>query len=349
LTEAIALAKMMAASEIVPKDYQKKPANIIVAIQFGAEIGLPPMQSLQSVSVINGRPALWGDGALALVQGHPDFEDIQESTEGTVSTCIVKRKGRSPVIRKFSDEDAARAGLLTKGPWMQYRGRMRQMRARGFALRDSFADVLKGISIAEEAMDIPTDTSPAKQQRESMTFDVANLQASEQPNRGHEDTGLGKQDGGKADQPPAKEAPAMCSECRQIGGHKADCKYIVRAEQDRLTSKPTTKQVYAVTAVEKKTSKKHGDYVLVTAVPTGENQASGFLYVWRKSLHEYFLSRDYAHPLPILAEISEQEKDGKKFLAIEHLFELGGVSFVNDQPAEDAELTGASLFGSEED
>src|ERR1035438_4072987 len=67
LTEAIALAKMMAQSEIVPRDYQKKPANIIVAIQFGAEIGLPPMQALQSVSVINGRPALWGDRALALV------------------------------------------------------------------------------------------------------------------------------------------------------------------------------------------------------------------------------------------------------------------------------------------
>lgn len=348
LTEAIALAKMMAASEIVPKDYQKKPANIIVAIQFGAEIGLPPMQSLQSVSVINGRPALWGDGALALVQGHPDFEDIQETTEGTVATCIVKRKGRSPVCRKFSDEDAAKAGLLNKGPWMQYRNRMRQMRARGFALRDSFADVLKGISIAEEAMDIPTDTSQAKQQRESMTFDMSNLQSSSEPNRGHDDTGLeGQKNGKKPDQPPAKEEPAMCSECRLIGSHKPDCKFAVATEQDRLTSKPTAKSVYVVTKVDKKVSKKQGEYLFVSV--TAPDNKQGALYVWHKGLHEHFLAHDYSKPVPMMCEVSEQSKDGKVFYQIEHLLELAGQVFVDDKPAEVAVADpGEYLFGSEE-
>lgn len=350
LTEAIALAKMMAASEMVPNCYRKKPADILVAIQFGSEVGLAPMQSLQSISVINGHPALWGDGALALVQGHPDFEDIIETTTGTVATCIVKRRGRTPVTRTFSDEDAQRAQLLGKGPWTQYRFRMRQMRARGFALRDSFADVLKGISIAEEAMDIPTDTSGAKQQREAMAFDVQNLQPSSEPNRGHDDTGLERKNGkvidAKPDQAPAKEAPAMCGNCGLIGKHAPDCKY---ATQDDKTSKPMNKAMYLIEAAEKKVSKKQGDYVVLTVM--GQDGTKGKLYVWDKKIHQPFLEQDYSTPVPAIMEVSEKETpDKKKFVEVEHLIELGAQKFVNDQPAESgmAEEVGESLFGSEE-
>ena len=301
LTEAIALAKMMAASGMVPQCYQKKPADILVAIQFGSEVGLAPMQSLQSVSVINGRPSLWGDAALALVQGHPDFEDIIESGEDQKSArCVVKRKGRTPVDRKFTVEDAARAGLLSKGPWVQYRNRMLQMRARGFALRDSFADVLKGISIAEESMDLPTDTSPAKQQREAMTFDVTNLSSSPEPNRGHEDTGLeknGKFLENKVEQKPAKEEPTMCSECREIGKHKPDCKFAAKAEQDAKTSKPTAKNAYLVTGAAAKKSKKQGDYMTL-AVKT--NAGDGLLYIWHKSIASIFAGQDTRNRLRLL-------------------------------------------------
>ena len=336
LTEAIALAKMMAASEIVPKDYQKKPANIIVAIQFGAEIGLPPMQSLQSVSVINGRPALWGDGALALVQGHPDFEDIQETTEGTVATCIVKRRGRSPVMRKFSDEDAAKAGLLNKGPWTQYRNRMRQMRARGFALRDSFADVLKGISLAEEAMDIPTDTSQAKTQRESMTLDIANLQPSSEPNRGHEDTGLARNASPKLDkdeqvQSPAKEGPTMCSECRKMlnpdgSGHADDCALKAKAEQDAKTSKPTEKILVQVIG-----KKSVGKCKLVLK-STDEAGKSLDLFVWHDKTLRPELEK-ISQKTNCVFEVSTSTKDGKQFKCVEHILAIGSQTYVNDLPA----------------
>jgi hypothetical protein len=344
LTEAIALAKMMAASDMVPRDYQKKPANILVAIQFGSEIGLAPMQSLQSVSVINGRPSLWGDAALALCQSHPDFEDILETTEGTVAVCIVKRKGRTPVKRTFSDEDAARAGLLTKGPWTQYRFRMRQMRARGFALRDSFADVLKGISIAEESMDLPVDTSQAKKTREELSLDTSILSPSSEPNRGHEDTGLnGKTVNAKPEQPPAKETPALCNECRQTGSHSSDCKFAVKAEQDKRTAQ-FTRAAYMLQKVEAKTSKKHGKYLYLEVVT---NAGTGTLYVWRTTLHEHFTALDLSKPAPMIADVSQQEKDGKKFIEVEHLVELAGRAFVDDRPAEVGEPE-EGLFGSEE-
>src|SRR6266478_3926901 len=72
LTEAIALSKLIAGSDLAPKDFKGKPANVLIAMQMGAEVGLAPMQSLQNIAVINGRPSLWGDAALGVVQVHPD-------------------------------------------------------------------------------------------------------------------------------------------------------------------------------------------------------------------------------------------------------------------------------------
>jgi hypothetical protein len=76
---------------------------------------------------------------------------------------VAKRKNRTEVISKYSVEDAKRAGLWNKqGPWTQYPKRMLQMRARGFALRDAFPDVLKGLITVEEAQDYPEDTAVAQ-------------------------------------------------------------------------------------------------------------------------------------------------------------------------------------------
>jgi uncharacterized protein (DUF3820 family) len=160
--DVLRFAEMLAKSDMVPKDYKGKPGNIMAAVQMGAELGLAPMQSLQNIAVINGRPGVWGDALLALVQAHPECEDVIEEkpTSTTPAVCTVKRRGRSPVTQTFSVEDAKRARLWGKqGPWTEYPQRMLQLRARAFALRDSFADVLRGIGMAEELQDIPAKAS----------------------------------------------------------------------------------------------------------------------------------------------------------------------------------------------
>jgi hypothetical protein len=162
--EAMRFGKMLASSQFAPKDFQNKPESCILAIQHGAEIGLGPMQSIQSVAVINGRPSIWGDAALALVMGSPVCEYVKESVAGDgdkmVAVCETKRRGYpAPSVTQFSVADAVRAGLWGKsGPWTQYPKRMLQLRARGFALRDAFPDVLKGLVTAEEAQDYQTST-----------------------------------------------------------------------------------------------------------------------------------------------------------------------------------------------
>lgn len=131
---------------------------MLVAFQMGAELGLRPLQALQNIAVINGRPCLWGDAMLALVTGHPEFVDIHEEIGDDRATCTVKRRNRTAVTRSFTMADAKKAGLADKaGPWQQYPRRMLQMRARGFALRDAFPDALRGIVSAEEARDMPPE------------------------------------------------------------------------------------------------------------------------------------------------------------------------------------------------
>lgn len=152
--ELMEWAKLVAHSGMVPKDYNGNPGAVLVSIQMGAELGLKPLQSLQNIANINGRPSIWGDAAWALVTSHPDCVNAREECDGSKATCTIHRRGRDPVVRSFTADDAKRAGLWGKqGPWTNYPQRMLQMRARSWAARDAFADVLKGISMVEEARD----------------------------------------------------------------------------------------------------------------------------------------------------------------------------------------------------
>lgn len=166
--DMLRFANVVAKTDFAPKDFRGKPEACLLAIQHGAEIGLSPMQSLQNIACINGRPAIWGDAALALVMGSPACEYVRERIEGegesAVALCETKRRSQAvPVTARFSVADAKRAGLWGKsGPWTQYPARMLQLRARGFALRDGFPDVLRGLVTTEEAMDYPVvDAEPA--------------------------------------------------------------------------------------------------------------------------------------------------------------------------------------------
>jgi hypothetical protein len=164
--EARDFAQMIANSDMVPKDYKGRPGNVMVAMQWGAEIGLGPLQAMQNIAVINGRPSIWGDAALALVRGHPACVAVREGVEGEGDArhgwCEVTRKGDQPQRRSFSIGDAKKAGLWGKaGPWQQYPDRMLQLRARGFAIRDVFPDALRGVITAEEAQDMPPEPAAA--------------------------------------------------------------------------------------------------------------------------------------------------------------------------------------------
>ena len=171
VAEVYGFCELIGRAGMLPKGVTLEGA--VVATLAGARLGLDPFQAVQGVAVVNGRPALWGDAMLAVVKGSGLLEDEQVEYLPSRKECAgvrytAKRKGvRSPYIGTFSRADAERAGLWGKpGPWTQYPERMLLARARAFALRDGFADVLRGIACREEVEDAvvevqPTPTTPA--------------------------------------------------------------------------------------------------------------------------------------------------------------------------------------------
>ena len=161
--QALKISEMFAKSDLVPDNYRNKPANIFLAVSAGASLGLAPFQAMQNITVINGKPSIWGDALLAMVRNDKRCLSVKETIEGEgttrTATCSVSRlapNGETEVISSsFSMGNAQKAGLLNKKPWQSYPDRMLQMRARGFALRDAFADVIGGLITTEEAQDYP--------------------------------------------------------------------------------------------------------------------------------------------------------------------------------------------------
>jgi hypothetical protein len=173
MEKAWRLATLIVRAKMAPAGMDSVEA-VCIAILHGAEVGLPPLMSVQRIAVIGGRPTVWGDAALAIVRNSHLMEEIDERIEGTgdsrVAYCTVTRRGEQPKTSKFSVADAKQAGLwderpkvtrfnkqtrerfeaVNDSPWFKYKDRMLTMRARGYALRDNFADVLGGLYLREE-------------------------------------------------------------------------------------------------------------------------------------------------------------------------------------------------------
>jgi hypothetical protein len=152
------IARVITAAGMAPQGFDTAE-KAMVAIMHGLELGLTPMNAMQSVAVINNKPTIYGDAAIGLVRASGLLEWIKETVEGEgdamTARCVVKRKGEAePIVGEFSVADAKIAKLWGKaGPWTNYWKRMLKVRARAFALRDGFADVLKGMHIKEEVED----------------------------------------------------------------------------------------------------------------------------------------------------------------------------------------------------
>ncbi|WP_320196266.1 hypothetical protein RMR10_004430 [Agrobacterium rosae] len=152
---------------------------VTVAIMSGAELGLKPMVALRSFTVINGKPALYGDGLINVVRQSGKVAYLRTGCEvrdgQMIGWCEAKRNDTDEDKRvEFSQEDAIRAGLwqteavVTKwnkwdkkneqkpndSPWWRFPQRMLAWRAAGYCLRELFGDVLGGIRDEFEAREI---------------------------------------------------------------------------------------------------------------------------------------------------------------------------------------------------
>lgn len=156
MADVWSIAQMYHNAGMVPNGV-KSAAQLMIILTAGAELGFGPTWALKNVASFNGQAMLHSDGPVSLVLRSGLMEWQKSGFEGKTGTDAysawfeVKRKGiEHPVRREFSVGDAKAAGLWGKSIWKQYPTRMLMARARAYALRDLFADVLGGIGIVEE-------------------------------------------------------------------------------------------------------------------------------------------------------------------------------------------------------
>ena len=298
--EAVRFSKMVAASSMCPNQYRNKAQDVFLALQFGSEVGLSPMQAVQGICVVNNIPTLYGDHLLAVAMTSPDFEWHKEFWEGEGDTragvCQVKRKGHEVHEVRFTVSHAKTAKLWGKaGPWTTNPDRMLQLRARAFAIRDKFADRLKGIQMAEEAMDYQPLPEPKKVERGTMPSDIGLLTESNEPNRGHGNEGM-KQE-------------------------------VVPPEK---VSAPTTLTAFLIKSVAvKEKAKTKEPYLVVSGL--ADKNAPIVVYVWDKKFHPALIQ---STEKICIGELSAGKTGDKPFLSLDHIVEIAGKPFVSDTPAD---------------
>jgi hypothetical protein len=156
------IASVLHQARLVPPSFKTRE-QIVVALLRAIELKIPPLQAIEGMSVISGRVGLMGDLALSLVESSGLLAEkrikYSGKDENLSCTVTVGRKGREAQSYSFSVAEAKAAGIYHRSTvWQQYPKRMTYYRALGFALRDEFSDVLKGIKTIEELQDYPQST-----------------------------------------------------------------------------------------------------------------------------------------------------------------------------------------------
>jgi hypothetical protein len=165
ITELQSMAEMLAKSTLLPDALKNKPSDVVVQILAGQELGLSPLASIRGVHIVQGKPILSADTMVGLVlaSGLCEYFAQVEATASAV-TFETKRKG-SPVSQRctWTMEDAKRAGLNTKDNWRLHSRQMLSARARSELARSVYPDVLAGVYVPEEHVDVrpmaPADPS----------------------------------------------------------------------------------------------------------------------------------------------------------------------------------------------
>lgn len=152
------LAAGIADTEFVPKALRGKQYAVAACVLAGREIGIGPMEALQKIHMVDGRPSLSSElmRSLVLRAGHQiEFTILTDQ----VCTIRGRRNGSSEWTElSWTIKDAQRIGVAGKQTWKSYPRQMLAARATSELCRLMFPDALGGISYTPEEIE---DEKPA--------------------------------------------------------------------------------------------------------------------------------------------------------------------------------------------
>lgn len=154
------VANALAKSKVVPASLQGKPDDIFAILAMGAEIGIKPMQALNSINVIQGKPTISPQLMMAMVRGKlpSAIIDIKQNAENKSVTVKAARSKEELDAGLYYEavwdmDRATRMGLALKDNYQKQAKTMLTWRAVAEACRMQFPDIIMGLYVPEEFQD----------------------------------------------------------------------------------------------------------------------------------------------------------------------------------------------------
>lgn len=164
LTERKQYAETLACSGLLPAAYRGHPENVLVAVEYGAALGIQPIQAINGINVINGKPTMSADLMATMIRraGHKlRVKGDDERAEVTIIRADDPEFVPDPIV--WTMQKAKKAGLLTVGKdgrpnpsWVKYPAAMLRARAITEAARAWASDALSGVIYTPEELEQAT-------------------------------------------------------------------------------------------------------------------------------------------------------------------------------------------------
>lgn len=126
------------------------PEKALAIMQKGKELGIPPMEAISSINVIQGKPSVSPQLMLALARRTKELLDLKMETNDKGAVVTITRKGQSPYTTSFGVKEATDLGLMGKDNYKKQPAVMFQWRALAQNLRVTFPDAIGGLYLVEE-------------------------------------------------------------------------------------------------------------------------------------------------------------------------------------------------------
>lgn len=147
IPEADTLSEKLALATTMSADLFQKPANIMAVIMAGAELGIPPMASIDGIYLVQGKPVFSADLKVAIVMRSAHCEYFRRiSADDTEATYATRRRGSPEQRLTWTMDQARKAGINGKENWRHHPRQMLSARCKAELAADVYPDVLAGIS-----------------------------------------------------------------------------------------------------------------------------------------------------------------------------------------------------------
>ncbi|KHS52584.1 recombinase RecT [Brevibacterium linens] len=152
-------AELLAQASLLPKQYQRNPANVLLAMELGQSLSIPPIQAINEVHVIEGKPSASANLIGGLVRRAGHVLRIRVDRDAMQATAQIIRNDDPDYTFEvtWTMDDAKRAGSTNKDNWKKYPIAMLKARAITEVAREACPEALMGIAYTPDELGAVVD------------------------------------------------------------------------------------------------------------------------------------------------------------------------------------------------